>query len=103
MSKRPTFFLSSTIYDFRDLRGAIKFSLEARGCKVLASREATRNVSGSRISCTRSETKLNWPPPTGGVRRRRLLLRTPPSAFRVELMTMGKVRSAHKLGFTMGE
>ncbi|NSZ66892.1 DUF4062 domain-containing protein (plasmid) [Agrobacterium tumefaciens] len=37
MSKRPTFFLSSTIYDFRDLRSAIKFSLEARGCRVLAS------------------------------------------------------------------
>lgn len=37
MAKRPTFFLSSTIYDFRDLRGAIKFSLEARGCRVLAS------------------------------------------------------------------
>jgi Domain of unknown function (DUF4062) len=35
--KRPTFFLSSTIYDFRDLRGAIKFTLEARGCRVLAS------------------------------------------------------------------
>ncbi|MDP2781131.1 DUF4062 domain-containing protein [Devosia sp.] len=37
MARRPTFFLSSTIYDFRDLRGAIKFSLEARGCRVLAS------------------------------------------------------------------
>jgi hypothetical protein len=37
MTKRPTFFLSSTIYDFRDLRGAIKFALEERGCKVLAS------------------------------------------------------------------
>ncbi len=37
MAHRPTFFLSSTIYDFRDLRGAIKLSLEARGCRVLAS------------------------------------------------------------------
>ncbi|NML06797.1 DUF4062 domain-containing protein [Sphingomonas sp. G-3-2-10] len=37
MAHRPTFFLSSTIYDFRDLRSAIKFSLEARGCRVLAS------------------------------------------------------------------
>ena len=37
MSKRPTFFLSSTIYDFRDLRSAIKHSLEARGCRVLGS------------------------------------------------------------------
>lgn len=35
--KRPTFFISSTIYDFRDLRSAIKFTLEARGCRVLAS------------------------------------------------------------------
>jgi len=35
--KRPTFFLSSTIFDFRDLRGAIKHTLEARGCRVLAS------------------------------------------------------------------
>lgn len=37
MARRPTFFLSSTIYDFRDLRSAIKFSLEGRGCRVLAS------------------------------------------------------------------
>jgi hypothetical protein len=37
MTKRPTFFLSSTIYDFRDLRGAIKHLLETRGCRVLAS------------------------------------------------------------------
>ncbi|MEH6678738.1 DUF4062 domain-containing protein [Phenylobacterium sp.] len=37
MAKRPTFFLSSTIYDFQDLRGAIKFTLESRGCRVLAS------------------------------------------------------------------
>ena len=37
MTKLPTFFLSSTIYDFRDLRGAIKFFLESRGCRVLAS------------------------------------------------------------------
>lgn len=35
--KRPTFFLSSTIYDFRDLRSALKFNLEEQGCKVLAS------------------------------------------------------------------
>lgn len=34
---RPTFFLSSTIYDFRDLRSALKFYLEELGCKVLAS------------------------------------------------------------------
>lgn len=37
MAKRPTFFLSSTIYDFEDLRGAIKYLLESRGCRVLAS------------------------------------------------------------------
>ena len=37
VARRPTFFLSSTIHDFRDLRGAIKFSLEQRGCRVLAS------------------------------------------------------------------
>jgi hypothetical protein len=37
MSKRPTFFLSSTIFDFKDLRSAIKYALEARGCEVLAS------------------------------------------------------------------
>lgn len=35
--KRPTFFISSTIYDFRDLRSALKFFLEELGCKVLAS------------------------------------------------------------------
>lgn len=35
--KRPTFFISSTIYDFRDLRSALKFYLEEQGCKVLAS------------------------------------------------------------------
>lgn len=33
----PTFFISSTIYDFRDLRSALKFYLEEQGCKVLAS------------------------------------------------------------------
>lgn len=35
--KRPTIFLSSTIYDFRDIRSAIKDYLESRGCRVLAS------------------------------------------------------------------
>jgi len=35
--KRPTFFLSSTIYDFADLRSAIKYFLEQQGCSVLAS------------------------------------------------------------------
>lgn len=35
--KRPTFFISSTIHDFRDLRSALKFHLEEQGCKVLAS------------------------------------------------------------------
>lgn len=35
--KRPTFFLSSTIYDFHDLRSGLKFFLEEQGCKVLAS------------------------------------------------------------------
>lgn len=34
---RPTFFISSTIYDFRDLRSSLKFYLEEQGCKVLAS------------------------------------------------------------------
>jgi len=33
----PTIFISSTIYDFRDLRSALKFYLEAQGFKVLAS------------------------------------------------------------------
>ena len=35
--KRPVFFISSTIYDFSDLRSALKFYLEKHGCKVLAS------------------------------------------------------------------
>jgi hypothetical protein len=35
--KRPTFFISSTIYDFRDLRDSLKFLLERQGCRVLAS------------------------------------------------------------------
>jgi len=35
--KRPTFFISSTIYDFADLRSALKHFLEAQGCRVLAS------------------------------------------------------------------
>lgn len=34
---RPTFFLSSTIYDLRDLRSAIKYYLEQQGCRVLSS------------------------------------------------------------------
>jgi len=37
MTHRPTFFLSSTIYDVADLRSTIKFMLEERGCRVLAS------------------------------------------------------------------
>lgn len=37
VKSRPTFFLSSTIYDFRDLRSAIKYHLEAQGCRVLGS------------------------------------------------------------------
>jgi len=35
--KPPTFFLSSTIYDFQDLRSAVKYYLEQQGCRVLAS------------------------------------------------------------------
>jgi len=35
--QKPTFFLSSTIYDFSDLRGALKFFLQRQGCRVLAS------------------------------------------------------------------
>jgi hypothetical protein len=35
--KKPTFFISSTIYDFKDLRSALKFYLEEQGCKVMAS------------------------------------------------------------------
>jgi hypothetical protein len=35
--KRPTFFISSTIHDFHDLRSALKFYLEEQGCNVLAS------------------------------------------------------------------
>jgi hypothetical protein len=34
---QPVFFLSSTIFDFSDLRSALKFYLEQQGCKVLAS------------------------------------------------------------------
>ena len=37
MKNRPTFFLSSTIFDFRDLRSALKHYLEVQGCTVLAS------------------------------------------------------------------
>lgn len=35
--KKPTFFISSTIYDFKDLRSALKFYLEEQGCAVQAS------------------------------------------------------------------
>jgi hypothetical protein len=35
--KRSTFFISSTIHDFLDLRSALKFYLEEQGCRVLAS------------------------------------------------------------------
>lgn len=37
MKSKPTFFISSTIYDFADLRSAIKYYLEQHGCVVLAS------------------------------------------------------------------
>lgn len=35
--KKPTIFLSSTIYDFRDMRSALKHYFEQQGCDVLAS------------------------------------------------------------------
>lgn len=35
--KAPVFFFSSTIFDFRDLRSALKYYLEEQGCQVLAS------------------------------------------------------------------
>ena len=35
--RRPTIFISSTIYDFLDLRSALKYFLEQQGCTVLAS------------------------------------------------------------------
>lgn len=35
--KPPTIFISSTVYDFRDLRSSLKYYLEQQGCKVLAS------------------------------------------------------------------
>jgi len=34
---KPTFFLSSTIHDFKDLRSALKYFLEQQGCVVLGS------------------------------------------------------------------
>lgn len=34
---RPKFFISSTIYDFKDLRSALKYYLEQQGAKVYAS------------------------------------------------------------------
>lgn len=35
--KKPTFFISSTIFDFKDLRSALKYYLEEQGCAVQAS------------------------------------------------------------------
>ena len=35
--KPPTIFISSTVYDFHDLRSSLKFYFEQQGCKVLAS------------------------------------------------------------------
>ncbi|MBN2107151.1 MAG: DUF4062 domain-containing protein [Deltaproteobacteria bacterium] len=35
--RKPSFFISSTIYDFTDLRSALKYYLEQQGCSVLAS------------------------------------------------------------------
>lgn len=37
MPARPSIFISSTIYDFRDLRSALKYTLGELGCQVLAS------------------------------------------------------------------
>ena len=37
MNNKPTFFISSTIYDFRDMRSALKFYLEELGYQVYAS------------------------------------------------------------------
>ncbi|MBK8831516.1 MAG: DUF4062 domain-containing protein [Saprospiraceae bacterium] len=35
--QRPSFFISSTIYDFKDLRSALRYFLELQGCTVYAS------------------------------------------------------------------
>src|SRR2546423_1208990 len=37
MVKRPRIFVCSTIYDFSDLRSALKFYLESLGCEVYLS------------------------------------------------------------------
>src|SRR3546814_3390935 len=41
----PTLFLSSTVFDFADLRSALKDYLELRGCRVLASERSEEHTS----------------------------------------------------------
>lgn len=48
--KKPKFFLSSTIYDFSDLRSALKYYLEQQGCLVSASEYPDFKISTDKHS-----------------------------------------------------
>ena len=48
--QKPRFFLSSTIYDFKDLRSAIKYYLEQQGCLVSASEYPDFKISANKHS-----------------------------------------------------
>lgn len=48
--EKPRFFISSTIYDFQDLRSALKFYLEQQGCSVSASEYSDFKISTDKHS-----------------------------------------------------
>ncbi|WP_181002443.1 DUF4062 domain-containing protein [Pectobacterium odoriferum] len=48
--QKPRFFLSSTIYDFKDLRSALKYYLEQQGCIVSASEYPDFKISADKHS-----------------------------------------------------
>ncbi|MDR2332597.1 MAG: DUF4062 domain-containing protein [Burkholderiaceae bacterium] len=48
--EKPRFFISSTIYDFKDLRSALKFYLEQQGCSVSASEYSDFKISTDKHS-----------------------------------------------------
>lgn len=63
MSEKPIIFISSTIYDFRDLRSALKFWLEELGYEVMLSdfNDFTKPLDeNSYIACLKAIERANY-------------------------------------------
>lgn len=58
--QKPRFFLSSTIYDFKDLRSALKYYLEQQGCLVSASEYPDFKISTDKHSYDSCLENIGW-------------------------------------------